>query len=137
MLQRWRTGSLPDALFPNRPYNPLVQSFCPGHGLGHMIFMHGGEALIRFQHRRISEWPPEGGSSTICESLPLTENADLLQKSVELLRAIGWEGAAMVEYRFEPRTGRAMLMEVNGRFWAACRWRITPVHISHGIRTRS
>src|SRR5579885_524245 len=95
---------------------PLVQAFCPGVGLGHMIFMHEGRALLRFQHRRISEWPPEGGTSTVCESLPLTENAALLAKSEELLRRIGWEGAAMVEYRFDPKTGDSVLMEVNGRF---------------------
>jgi predicted ATP-grasp superfamily ATP-dependent carboligase len=98
---------------------PLVQSFFPGHGLGQMVFMHKGEPLIRFQHRRVAEWPPEGGSSTVCESLPVSTNADLFEKSVDMLRSIEWEGPAMVEYRFDPRTGRAMLMEVNGRFWGS------------------
>ena len=97
----------------------MVQSFCPGHGLGHMIFMHRGEALLRFQHRRVSEWPPEGGSSTVCESLPTSANATLLDRSVTLLRSIGWEGAAMVEYRFDPQRNEAKLMEVNGRFWGS------------------
>src|SRR5271168_4023396 len=98
---------------------PLVQAFCPGSGLGHMIFLDRGEALLRLQHRRISEWPPEGGTSTVCENLPLSDNAELLEKSEALLRRIGWQGAAMVEYRLDPRTGRAALMEVNGRFWGS------------------
>lgn len=98
---------------------PLVQAFCSGGGLGHMIFLDRGEALLRLQHRRISEWPPEGGTSTVCQSLPLSINAGLLAKSEALLRRIGWQGAAMVEYRLDPRTGQAALMEVNGRFWGS------------------
>jgi predicted ATP-grasp superfamily ATP-dependent carboligase len=98
---------------------PLVQAFCPGNGLGHMIFMYRGEVLLRLQHRRISEWPPEGGTSTVCESLPLSQNTDLFAKSEALLRRIGWEGSAMIEYRFDPRTGAASLMEINGRFWGS------------------
>jgi predicted ATP-grasp superfamily ATP-dependent carboligase len=109
------------ALARYAPYShyPLVQAFCPGSGLGHMIFLDRGEALLRLQHRRISEWPPEGGTSTVCESLPLSINAELLAKSEALLRRIGWQGAAMVEYRLDARIGRAALMEVNGRFWGS------------------
>ncbi len=98
---------------------PLVQSFCPGSGLGQMFFMHNGRALLRFQHRRLAEWPPEGGFSTVCQSVSMDEHPDLLSKSEELLRRIGWEGAAMVEYRHDPATGKAALMEINGRFWGS------------------
>jgi predicted ATP-grasp superfamily ATP-dependent carboligase len=38
---------------------------------------------------------------------------------VALLRALEWEGVAMVEYRYDPATGQAALMEVNGRFWGS------------------
>jgi predicted ATP-grasp superfamily ATP-dependent carboligase len=115
------TGELAQALarYASVQQYPLVQAYCPGHGLGHMIFMHNQQPVLRFQHRRVAEWPPEGGSSTVCESLPLTDNAELFEKSVALLRAIDWQGAAMVEYRFDPRTGQAMLMEINGRFWGS------------------
>jgi predicted ATP-grasp superfamily ATP-dependent carboligase len=114
-------AELAGALARYAPYGryPLVQAFCPGSGLGHMIFLDRGEALLRLQHRRISEWPPEGGTSTVCETLPLSDNAALLARSEELLRRIGWQGAAMVEYRLDPRTGRAALMEINGRFWGS------------------
>ncbi|MEQ1529626.1 MAG: hypothetical protein ABL925_09940 [Methylococcales bacterium] len=98
---------------------PLVQSYCPGYGLGQMIYMHQGRPVLCFQHRRIHEWPPEGGFSTLCESVALSEHQDLLQKSVKLLQAINWEGPAMVEYRFNPNTGQAVLMEINGRFWGS------------------
>jgi len=98
---------------------PLAQEYCPGYGLGQFVFMHDGNALLTFQHRRVSEWPPEGGFSSTCEAVPFTEHRALMQKSIALLRSIGWEGVAMVEYRFNPLTGQAGLMEVNGRFWGS------------------
>jgi predicted ATP-grasp superfamily ATP-dependent carboligase len=98
---------------------PVVQEYCPGYGLGQFLFMHRGEALLAFQHRRIHEWPPEGGFSTLCEGLANDDYADLLAKSIELLRRIGWEGPAMVEYRLDPERDEARLMEVNGRFWGS------------------
>ncbi|SDA18617.1 Predicted ATP-dependent carboligase, ATP-grasp superfamily [Nitrosospira sp. Nsp18] len=98
---------------------PLVQEYCPGYGLGQFVFMHKGNALLTFQHRRVSEWPPEGGFSSTCEAVPLTEHRVLMEKSIALLRSIGWEGVGMVEYRFDPLTGQAALMEINGRFWGS------------------
>jgi predicted ATP-grasp superfamily ATP-dependent carboligase len=114
-------AELKRALGRFEPYGryPLVQAYCPGAGLGHMIFFHRGEALLRLQHRRIAEWPPEGGISTVCESLPLSLNAELFVKSEALLKRIGWEGAAMVEYRMDAQTGTVGLMEINGRFWGS------------------
>ncbi len=98
---------------------PLIQEYCSGYGLGQFVFMHQGNALLTFQHRRISEWPPEGAIVSTCEAVPLSEHQALMEISIALLRAIGWKGAAMVEYRFDPLTSRAVLMEVNGRFWGS------------------
>ena len=98
---------------------PMVQSYSPGTGLGQMFVMKDGAAVLRFQHRRLHEWPPEGGTSTLCESVGPDRHAALLDRSEALLREIGWEGPAMVEYRHEAATGRSELMEINGRFWGS------------------
>ncbi|MBT9521151.1 MAG: carboxylate--amine ligase [Dechloromonas sp.] len=98
---------------------PLIQEYCPGVGLGQFFYMHDGQALRRFQHVRIAEWPPEGGFSSVCDSVPLNQHTALQEQSINLLRAIRWEGVAMVEYRFDPVTKRAVLMEINGRFWGS------------------
>jgi predicted ATP-grasp superfamily ATP-dependent carboligase len=98
---------------------PLVQSYCPGEGLGQMLLMHDGAAVLRFQHRRLHEWPPEGGVSTLCTAEPEALHQPQMAHSEALLRAIGWHGPAMVEYRHDPATGRYWLMEVNGRFWGS------------------
>lgn len=98
---------------------PLVQQYCAGQGLGQFFFVHEGRVVRRFQHLRIAEWPPEGGYSSVCDSLPLDQHAELQRQSAALLQEIGWEGVAMVEYRWDPANGRATLMEINGRFWGS------------------
>lgn len=98
---------------------PLVQEYCPGYGLGQFFYMHEHKAIRRFQHVRIAEWPPEGGFSSVCDALPLSQHQALQEQSIALLDAIGWDGVAMVEYRMDPRTGQAVLMEINGRYWGS------------------
>jgi predicted ATP-grasp superfamily ATP-dependent carboligase len=38
---------------------------------------------------------------------------------MRLLGPLGWHGVAMVEFKEDDRTGRPMLIEVNGRFWGS------------------
>ncbi len=98
---------------------PLVQEYAAGYGLGQMINMHQGRATLKFQHQRLREWPPSGGVSTYCASVPLGRHSAQMDLSEALLSEIGWEGPAMVEYRHDPSTGRYCLMEINGRFWGS------------------
>ena len=107
-----------------RPYGragvfPLIQEYCAGYGLGQFVLMKDGQAHYTFQHRRLHEWPPEGGFSSQCESVAREQHAALMEKSIALLRELAWEGIAMVEYRYDPATGEAALMEINGRFWGS------------------
>lgn len=98
---------------------PLVQSYCPGVGLGQMLLMRGGRAALTFQHRRLHEWPVTGGVSTLCTNEAPELHREQMVKSEQLLQQIGWDGPAMVEYRFDAQTGRYWLMEINGRFWGS------------------
>jgi predicted ATP-grasp superfamily ATP-dependent carboligase len=98
---------------------PLIQEYVAGNGLGQFVLMKDGQAHYTFQHYRVHEWPPEGGSSSLCESIPADQHHDLMAKSIALLRELGWEGVAMVEYRHDPATGESALMEINGRFWGS------------------
>jgi len=98
---------------------PLIQHYCPGHGLGQFFLIHNGKVIQRFQHERLHEWPPEGGTSTLCKALDINAHQKLMQQSENLLHALHWEGVAMVEYRYDPKTGAACLMEINGRFWGS------------------
>lgn len=107
-----------------RPYAragvfPLIQEYCAGYGLGQFVLMKDGVAHATFQHRRVHEWPPEGGFSSQCESVPEGAHEALMARSIALLRELEWEGVAMVEYRYDPDIDEAALMEVNGRFWGS------------------
>ena len=98
---------------------PMIQNYIPGYGLGQFFFMHQGKALLRFQHQRLHEWPPEGGFSSLSESVPLSEYQQLQEQSINLLTKLNWQGVAMVEYRYDPKNQKPVLMEINGRFWGS------------------
>lgn len=98
---------------------PVIQNYCGGKGLGQFFFIHEGKVIQRFQHQRVHEWPPEGGVSSVCKSVPLNLHAELMEKSERLLTSMGWQGVAMVEYRYDEHSGVAWLMEINGRFWGS------------------
>jgi hypothetical protein len=98
---------------------PLVQEYVRGRGLGQTLYMEGGRATLRFQHERVHEWPPAGGVSSLCRAVPLAEHAEQMGLSEALLAAIGWDGFAMVEYRFDAACGQYVLMEVNGHLWGS------------------
>ncbi|MEN9560503.1 MAG: hypothetical protein RLZZ502_1714 [Pseudomonadota bacterium] len=103
---------------------PLLMPYVPGTGLGQCYHRTAeGEITAYFQHRRIHEWPPEGGSSALCESVAPTLWPDLDARSRTLLARLDWSGVAMVEYRADLDTARTAddftLMEINGRFWGS------------------
>ncbi len=103
----------------SRRFTPpmLVQEFCAGEGVGIEVLMHRGEPVVAFQHRRLKELPPGGGVAVVAIAEAL--NTELLHSSVLLLRALEWEGVAMVEFKVDAITGTATLMEVNGRYWGS------------------
>jgi predicted ATP-grasp superfamily ATP-dependent carboligase len=101
------------ALFPC----PIVQEKLEGEGRGVFLLIWKGELKAAFCHRRLREKPPWGGVSVYSESLPLDRN--LAEQSFALLKALGWEGVAMVEFKVDGRDRQPKLMEVNGRFWGS------------------
>jgi predicted ATP-grasp superfamily ATP-dependent carboligase len=95
----------------------LVQRRVQGPGIGVFVLLRAGEVVAHFGHRRIREKPPSGGVSVLRESVRVPSS--LLESSVELLRALDWEGVAMIEYKMDDETGTPYLMEINGRFWGS------------------
>jgi len=96
----------------------LLQDYCEGVGVGIAMLIWRGRAIAAFQHRRLKELPYTGGVAVSAVAEPL--DPVLSRVSLDLLRAIGWEGIAMVEFRQDRSNGRAVLMEVNGRYWGTC-----------------
>ncbi len=98
---------------------PLVQEYIPqgGDTFGVGILMgKNSEVKAVFAHRRLREFPIDGGPSTLRESV---ERKDIVEISIKLLKKMNWYGVAMVEFKIDPRDGRPVLMEVNPKFWGS------------------
>jgi protein-tyrosine-phosphatase/predicted ATP-grasp superfamily ATP-dependent carboligase len=110
-----RREELLSFLASNRYGDLLLQEYCPGVGIGIEMLIHKGECMAAFQHRRLKEDPPSGGVAVMA----IAEDADseLAEASYRLLRALQWDGVAMVEFRKNPADGKWALMEINGRYW--------------------
>ena len=108
---------LSTALAVNAWGNVLLQEYCPGVGVGVEILIHKGECIAKFQHRRLKEAPATGGVAIL--AVADEPDPELVRSSMQLLRALEWDGVAMVEYRVDRETGSSALMEVNGRFWGS------------------
>ena len=93
----------------------LLQEFAAGDGVGIEALMHDGQPVAMFQHRRLKEVPATGGAAAVAISEPL--DSLLVDQALALLRALEWEGVAMVEFRYDRNQKQSALMEVNGRYW--------------------
>ena len=89
-----------------------LQAECRGYSVGIATVFHDGRPLVFFQHRRLKEYPVAGGESVLAASEPLDE--ELAGWTRRVLEALEWEGPAMIEFRHEPASGSAVLVEVTG-----------------------
>ncbi|WP_224332610.1 ATP-grasp domain-containing protein [Haloprofundus halobius] len=97
---------------------PIVQERIPsnGQGMGAAFLRWDGEIKARFAYRRLREFPPSGGPSTLRESI---HDERLFEAGETLLDDVDWQGVAMVEFKNDPRTDTPKLLEVNPRFWGS------------------
>jgi len=92
----------------------LVQEYVSGEGMGYFALLHNGEVRAEFGHRRIRDVHPSGSGSAVRESVEL--DPEVREAGLALLRALQWDGVAMVEFRRQPGK-QPVFLEVNGRFW--------------------
>jgi len=90
----------------------VVQDWLPGRRDAVSLFCTSGRIWARFAQTSHREFPPLGGSSVLCESIPLLD--DLVKPADALVRAANLDGCSMVEFRRD-RSGRPVLMEINAR----------------------
>jgi len=96
----------------------IVQDYIPNGGeFGvYTIFNQHSEPIALAVHKRLRTMNNYGGLSTLRKT---TKNEQLVNIAFKLLKKIRWSGAAMVEFRIDPRDNEPKLMEINPRFWGS------------------
>ena len=95
---------------------PILQEYIPGWGCGFFALYQNGVPKRIFMHRRVREYPVSGGASCCAESF---FHEELMALGRRILDKLVWHGVAMVECRFDTRTNRFTLIEVNAKFWGS------------------
>lgn len=94
----------------------ILQGFAAGIDVGVYFLLWEGEVIAEFMNKSIHSVPHTGGFYSLRESwMHKAIRDDALLK----LRHIGWEGAAMMEYRWDPDTDEFYFIELNARFWGS------------------
>ena len=94
----------------------LVEGHVQGRGIGVFFLMWNGELLAEFMHRRIHEVPHTGGASSYRESW---WHQAIRDDALLKLKAMKWQGVAMMEYRWNADDDQFYFMEMNARFWGS------------------
>jgi len=94
----------------------FLQEAVSGEAYGVEVLMYHLKPRVVFAHKRLREYPITGGASTLRMSV---KNEMLMKYAFKLLKAMSWQGVAMVEFKLNKKNGEAKLIEVNGRFWGS------------------
>ncbi len=93
--------------------NVLVQEYHPGVEDHIQVLMHEGEPFMVGEYVGEHHYPLAGGVTVQRVSC---RHAGVERDAVRLLKAIGWEGIAGVQFHWDPATGRYIFLEINPRF---------------------
>lgn len=96
---------------------PLIQQCISGREVGLFTVCQAGNAQGWFAHQRLLGIHPDGGASSIRESM--APPSELVEWSGRLLSELGWNGPAMVEWKYDEDAKTYRLMEINGRWWGS------------------
>lgn len=93
----------------------LAQELIPGPetgGVNYNVFMVDGEPVAELTSRKLRLDPPNFGYPSAVVSAPVEE---VVEPGRAIVRGMGIEGFANVEFKQDERDGTYQLMEVNGR----------------------
>jgi len=68
------------------------------------------QPLVTFVARKLRQWPPETGTSSLGEEC---RNEVVLQESIRLFQTVGYRGLGYVEMKRDRRTGKHYIIEPN------------------------
>jgi len=93
----------------------MIQELIPGndtHGVNYNCYFWDGEPLLEFTSAKIRHaWPRFGyPCAVVSRHVP-----DVIEHGRALLRGLGYQGYANIEFKRDPRSGVYKLMEINSR----------------------
>jgi protein-tyrosine-phosphatase/predicted ATP-grasp superfamily ATP-dependent carboligase len=94
----------------------MVQEHIVGKGGGAFLLMWRSQAVLEFAHERVHEVPFYGGVSSLRRSV---RDSATVATAMQLLASIGYEGAAMFEFRRSHLNQVPYFIEINGRLWGS------------------
>lgn len=110
--------------------NLLLQEYIPG-GEESLWMFNGyfdrrGECLAAFTGRKIRQWPPYHGVTSlgVCAPNPKIEGV-----TRDFLSSLGYHGIVDVGYRYDTRDGQYKLLDVNPRLGATFRLFVAPTGV--------
>ncbi len=92
----------------------MVQDYIEGKGAGYFALMHHGELRAEFAHLRLREVRPTGSGS--CLRVSTKPIPAMRESALQMLRALDYHGAVMIEYRLRP-DNTPVFLEANPRLW--------------------
>ena len=97
----------------------LEQELVSGIGIGVECLYVRGQMIWHFAHERLHEGTGGGLGSGSFYRKSVIAPPGLLAAAKALLDELSWHGVAMVEFKYEPASGRYWLMEINPRLWGS------------------
>jgi predicted ATP-grasp superfamily ATP-dependent carboligase len=95
--------------------NLIIQEYVQGFGVGFSFYCKNGEIFNGYGHKRLTEYPISGGSSTYRE---FYFNDQMYKVSFQIVNYLKYTGFAMFEFKITPKN-ELYLIEVNPRIWGS------------------
>lgn len=92
----------------------VVQEWIPGPDsevFFHLAYYDGnGQSVVSFTGRKLRQWPPLVGSTTLAEA---AQSEEVDTEARRLMRLVGFKGLGSVEFKRDPRDGRFKITEAT------------------------
>ena len=92
----------------------LIQGYVPGQKAAVNLLLREGKVEVSYVMKARHETPYKGGVASLRETWA---NEKMLQDAIVKAERLGWNGALMMEYRWDKATDQFCLIEINLRFW--------------------
>lgn len=92
---------------------PIIQDYIPGVVYAVSMLFDKGKPVSKFVRKNLREKTYGGGTCTKCVSV---KNPTLEGYAEKMLTGMNWHGVAMMEFKYDEETDRALLLEINPRY---------------------